>query len=61
MRQGAVLQPDDEDLAELQSFRAVQAHEPHLVARVALVGVASTWGEDSPWMELFYNARAWVG
>ena len=20
-----------------------------------------TWGEDSPWMQLFYNARAWVG
>jgi phosphoribosylformylglycinamidine synthase len=20
-----------------------------------------TWGEDSPWMKLFYNARAWVG
>jgi phosphoribosylformylglycinamidine synthase len=19
------------------------------------------WGEDSPWMKLFYNARAWVG
>ena len=20
-----------------------------------------TWGEDSPWMKLFYNARSWVG
>jgi phosphoribosylformylglycinamidine synthase len=20
-----------------------------------------TWGEDSPWMQLFHNARAWVG
>ena len=20
-----------------------------------------SWGEDSPWMQLFYNARAWVG
>ncbi len=20
-----------------------------------------SWGEDSPWMKLFYNARAWVG
>ena len=19
------------------------------------------WGEDSPWMRMFYNARAWVG
>jgi len=19
------------------------------------------WGEDSPWMQMFYNARAWVG
>jgi phosphoribosylformylglycinamidine synthase len=19
------------------------------------------WSEDSPWMQLFYNARSWVG
>jgi len=19
------------------------------------------WPEDSPWMQMFYNARAWVG
>jgi phosphoribosylformylglycinamidine synthase len=19
------------------------------------------WGEDSPWMQMFYNARAWIG
>ena len=21
----------------------------------------SDWGEDSPWMKLFYNARSWIG
>jgi len=35
---------------------------PERVFRTAAMSWApSTWGEDSPWMELFYNARAWVG
>ena len=39
MRQDAVLDADDEHVAELQALGRVQAHQPHLVAGVALVGV----------------------
>jgi phosphoribosylformylglycinamidine synthase len=35
---------------------------PERVHRSACMSWApKTWGEDSPWMQLFYNARAWVG
>jgi phosphoribosylformylglycinamidine synthase len=35
---------------------------PERVFRSACMSWApATWGEDSPWMRLFYNARAWVG
>ena len=35
---------------------------PERVFRSACMSWApSQWGEDSPWMKLFYNARAWVG
>jgi phosphoribosylformylglycinamidine synthase len=35
---------------------------PERVFRSACMSWApKTWGEDSPWMQLFYNARAWVG
>ncbi len=35
---------------------------PERVFRSACMSYApKTWGEDSPWMKLFYNARAWVG
>ena len=35
---------------------------PERVFRSACMSWAPrTWGEDSPWMKLFYNARAWVG
>ncbi|WP_414662104.1 phosphoribosylformylglycinamidine synthase [Horticoccus sp. 23ND18S-11] len=35
---------------------------PERVFRTAAMSWApSTWGEDSPWMRLFRNARAWVG
>ncbi|MDB6092906.1 MAG: purL [Verrucomicrobia bacterium] len=35
---------------------------PERVFRSACMSWApKTWGEDSPWMKLFYNARAWVG
>eukprot|EP01035_Chromulina_nebulosa_P010415 gene10415-13992_t len=35
---------------------------PERVFRSACMSYAPpTWGEDSPWMKLFYNARAWVG
>jgi phosphoribosylformylglycinamidine synthase len=35
---------------------------PERVHRSACMSWApATWGEDSPWMKLFYNARDWVG
>ena len=35
---------------------------PERVFRSACMSWApTTWGEDSPWMKLFRNARAWVG
>jgi phosphoribosylformylglycinamidine synthase len=35
---------------------------PERVFRSACMSWApKTWGEDSPWMKLFHNARAWVG
>jgi phosphoribosylformylglycinamidine synthase len=35
---------------------------PERVFRSACMSYApKTWGEDSPWMQLFYNARNWVG
>jgi phosphoribosylformylglycinamidine synthase len=35
---------------------------PERVFRSACMSwTPKTWGEDSPWMQLFYNARAWVG
>ncbi|MBI5690503.1 MAG: phosphoribosylformylglycinamidine synthase [Verrucomicrobia bacterium] len=34
---------------------------PERVFRSACMSWApATWGEDSPWMQLFYNARSWV-
>src|SRR3546814_9982025 len=39
VRQGAVLDADDEHVAELQALGRMQAHQPHLVAGVALVGM----------------------
>ena len=35
---------------------------PERVFRSACMSWAPReWGEDSPWMRLFYNARSWVG
>src|SRR3546814_11944918 len=39
VRQGAVLDADDEHVAELQPLGRVQAHQPPLVAGPVLVGV----------------------
>ena len=39
VRQVAVLAADDEHAAELQALGRMQAHQPHLVARLAAVGV----------------------
>jgi phosphoribosylformylglycinamidine synthase len=35
---------------------------PERVFRTAAMSYhPADWGEDSPWMKLFYNARAWIG
>ena len=36
-------------------------HPERVFRSVAMSWAPSTWGEDSPWMKLFRNARAWVG
>jgi phosphoribosylformylglycinamidine synthase len=35
-------------------------HPERVFRTVAMSWAPSTWGEDSPWMRLFHNARAWV-
>ncbi|MBS0662527.1 MAG: phosphoribosylformylglycinamidine synthase [Verrucomicrobia bacterium] len=36
-------------------------HPERVFRSVAMSWSPADWGEDSPWMRLFYNARAWVG
>jgi phosphoribosylformylglycinamidine synthase len=36
-------------------------HPERVFRSVAMSWHPADWGEDSPWMKLFYNARAWVG
>jgi phosphoribosylformylglycinamidine synthase len=36
-------------------------HPERVFRTVAMSWHPADWGEDSPWMKLFYNARAWVG
>jgi phosphoribosylformylglycinamidine synthase len=36
-------------------------HPERVFRTVAMSWHPQTWGEDSPWMQLFHNARAWVG
>ncbi len=36
-------------------------HPERVHRTVALSWHPPEWGEDSPWMKLFYNARDWVG
>jgi phosphoribosylformylglycinamidine synthase len=36
-------------------------HPERVHRTVAMSWHPETWGEDSPWMQLFYNARSWVG
>jgi len=36
-------------------------HPERVHRTVALSWHPADWGEDSPWMQLFYNARDWVG
>jgi phosphoribosylformylglycinamidine synthase len=36
-------------------------HPERVFRTVAMSWRPAEWGEDSPWMKLFYNARSWVG
>ena len=36
-------------------------HPERVFRTVAMSWHPADWGEDSPWMKLFYNARGWVG
>jgi phosphoribosylformylglycinamidine synthase len=36
-------------------------HPERVFRTVAMSYHPADWGEDSPWMKLFYNARGWVG
>jgi phosphoribosylformylglycinamidine synthase len=36
-------------------------HPERVFRTAAMSWHPEEWGEDSPWMKLFYNARAWVG
>jgi phosphoribosylformylglycinamidine synthase len=36
-------------------------HPERVFRTVAMSWHPANWGEDSPWMKMFYNARAWVG
>ncbi|MEO5960669.1 MAG: phosphoribosylformylglycinamidine synthase subunit PurQ [Opitutaceae bacterium] len=36
-------------------------HPERVFRTVAMSWHPATWGEDSPWMHIFYNARAWMG
>ncbi len=36
-------------------------HPERVFRTQALSWHPADWGEDSPWMRLFYNARSWVG
>lgn len=39
----------------------IMPHPERVFRTVQLSWHPSEWGEDSPWMQLFHNARAWVG
>ncbi|MDD2765408.1 MAG: phosphoribosylformylglycinamidine synthase subunit PurQ [Opitutaceae bacterium] len=36
-------------------------HPERVFRTVAMSWHPPGWGEDSPWMKLFHNARTWVG
>lgn len=42
-------------------FTALMPHPERVFRSVQLSWHPEGWGEDSPWMRLFRNARAWVG
>jgi phosphoribosylformylglycinamidine synthase len=42
-------------------FTVVMPHPERVFRTVEMSWHPDGWGEDSPWMRLFRNARAWVG
>jgi phosphoribosylformylglycinamidine synthase len=42
-------------------FTIVMPHPERVFRSVSLSWHPDEWGEDSPWMRVFRNARAWVG
>ncbi len=42
-------------------FTALMPHPERVFRTVQFSWAPDTWGEDSPWMRLFRNARAWIG
>ncbi|HET7730982.1 MAG TPA: phosphoribosylformylglycinamidine synthase [Usitatibacter sp.] len=42
-------------------FNILMPHPERVFRTVSLSWHPAEWGEDSPWMRLFRNARAWVG
>jgi phosphoribosylformylglycinamidine synthase len=42
-------------------FTILMPHPERVFRTVALSWHPDSWGEDSPWMRMFRNARAWVG
>jgi phosphoribosylformylglycinamidine synthase len=39
----------------------IMPHPERVFRTVQMSWHPDTWGEDSPWMQMFRNARAWVG
>jgi phosphoribosylformylglycinamidine synthase len=42
-------------------FTVIMPHPERVFRTVAMSWHPEEWGEDSPWMRMFRNARAWVG
>jgi len=42
-------------------FNILMPHPERVFRTVAMSWHPAEWGEDSPWMRIFRNARAWVG
>jgi phosphoribosylformylglycinamidine synthase len=42
-------------------FTIIMPHPERVFRTAQMSWHPEEWGEDSPWMRMFYNARAWVG
>ena len=42
-------------------FTILMPHPERVFRTVQMSWHPATWGEDSPWMRMFRNARAWLG